>query len=133
MRIFDLFTMTSVFTNTESWINNVGGLLFSITVILSVFWGTIKFLFIPHIKKLISENQKDSDAILLQRTKQIQPDANGGKSLSDVNKKVDRVEKTVGELAHNVDIYNATNELKHKHTQETLDRIEKSLNERNQK
>jgi hypothetical protein len=43
------------------------------------------------------------DARIKDATKQIQPGANGGQSLTDVNKKVDRLAKSVDDLGHRLD------------------------------
>ena len=126
-KVAELLTASTNITNTESWINSVGGLLFSITVILSVIGALAKFFFIPHLKKWITEVNNDSNQILENRTKQIQPDANGGKSLTDANKKIDRIEKKQDETVNRLDTLEKMTELKIKHIQEGLNRIEKHL------
>ena len=126
-KVAELLTASTNITNTESWINSVGGLLFSITVILSVIGALAKFFFIPHLKKWITEVNNDSNQILENRTKQIQPDANGGKSLTDANKKIDRIEKKQDETVNRLDTLEKMTELKFKHIQEGLNRIEKHL------
>lgn len=46
---------------------------------------------------------KPLDRKILEATKQIQPDANGGQSLSDVNKKVDNLATAVEDLGDRLD------------------------------
>lgn len=59
-------------------INEFGQIAISLTAIGVVFAATVRYLVLKPMKSWIVE-----------QTKQIQPNANGGKSLSDVNKKVD--------------------------------------------
>lgn len=118
-KFFELLTVKSGF-NFGDFLNYWGGLLFSLTVIVGVVWAVVKFFVIPPAKHWIKEWG-------LEVTKQIQPDANGGKSLTDANKKIDKIATKQDEATSRLDTLEKMTELKFKHIQEGIDRIEKHL------
>jgi hypothetical protein len=118
-KAIELLTAKNGF-NFGDFLNYWGGLLFSVTVIFGAIWAIAKFFIIPPAKHWVKE-------FVLEATKQIQPDANGGKSLTDANKKIDRIEKKQDDTVNRLDTLEKMTELKFKHIQEGLDRIEKHL------
>lgn len=116
--------------NIGDFLNYWGGLLFSVTVILGVIWAVAKFFIIPPLKHWIKEWS-------LEVTKQIQPNANGGRSLTDANKKIDEIKKSQetltseqNKLSRKVDNIQLTNNLSFKHMQESLERLEKKFDKK---
>lgn len=80
------------FNAIQSLINQWGQVALSLSAIGAVVWGVIKFALIKPLDRRIAE-----------ATKQIQPNANGGKSLSDVNKKVDDLANNVAHLTEKIE------------------------------
>ena len=75
-----MFAITKV--NFEIELNHWGALAFDVTVITGIFGAMIRWFILKPLDRRIKE-----------ATKQIQPGANGGKSLTDANKKIDRLEE----------------------------------------
>lgn len=64
----------------------------AVAAIGAVVWASFRFAVLRPLDRRIAE-----------ATKQIQPGANGGQSLSDVNEKVDRLEEVVSDLDGRLD------------------------------
>ena len=87
--------MPSVLVDTNSLptvINSLGQIAISVTAIISLCWAVFRFVVLKPLDKKIAE-----------ATKQIQPGANGGQSLTDVNKKVDRMADAIDGLTDRID------------------------------
>ena len=80
-------------------IEDLGGVAFAVTVILGLIMIIARVavrldrrkddLFIKKAREAVRPDLDDIKAMIEQRTIPIQPNENGGKSLADVNKKVD--------------------------------------------
>lgn len=69
-----------------------GQVALALSAIGALLWGVIRFAVLKPLDRRIAE-----------ATKQIQPNANGGQSLSDVNKKVDGLASAVDDLGKRLD------------------------------
>jgi ubiquinone biosynthesis protein UbiJ len=90
-----ILTLAATTDPTETfrqWIVSWGQVAGAIAAITAVVVGGLRYAVIKPLDRKIAE-----------ATKQIQPGANGGQSLSDVNKKVDSLAKSVDNLGTRLD------------------------------
>jgi hypothetical protein len=83
---------TSVFFDTDT-VNAWGQVAFSLSAIAAVVWAVVKYAVLKPL------DRKIKDATL-----SIQPNANGGQSLSDINNKVDGLAETVEALIDRLEL-----------------------------